>query len=142
MGVASSQLTQTSGQPPTHQPRARSRAVQSVPWVTESSDVRVFSLFPDEASLRDVPHAEHREKWRPWEVVGLRVYHFMDDNCSHLRQDSEGEDNDEDAAECLLKHRVQRLTCEVTTSESQRPRQAEVMRANDHPQGQLGGRSA
>ena len=52
---------------------------------------------------------------------------------SQLGQDSEEEDDDEDAAECLLKPRVQRLTCEATTSEPQRTRQAEVRRANDHP---------
>ena len=43
--VTSASLTQTLGQPPTHQPRARSRAVQGVPWASECSDVRVIS-FP------------------------------------------------------------------------------------------------
>ena len=49
-----------------------------------------------------------------------------------LRQDSAEEDDHEDAAECLPKHRVQRLTCKATTSEPQSPKQAEVPRANDH----------
>ena len=41
-------------------------------------------------------------------------------NFSQLRQDSEEEDDDEDAAECLRKQ----LNCEATTSESQSPKRA------------------
>ena len=69
-------------------------------------------------------------------VVGnLWVNHFVDDQrVPQLRQDSEEEDDDEDAAECLQQRRVQRLTCEATTSGPQRPRQAEVTRASDHTQ--------
>ena len=39
---------------------------------------------------------------------------------------TEKKDDDEDAAECLSKHRAQRLCCEATTSESQRLQQAGV----------------
>ena len=39
---------------------------------------------------------------------------------------TEKKDDDEDAAECLPKHQVQRLTCEATVSD----RQAEVMHAS------------
>ena len=57
------------------------------------------------------------------DIVGggwTRGLHFMETNVS-ARQDSAEEDDDEDAAECLPKHRVPRLTCEATTSEPQRP---------------------
>ena len=144
--------TQTLGQPPTHRARARSRAVQNVPSIKECSDVRVF-LFPDEAGLRErlsqdrwgraraLPTHQpspddvhlfstcapsHMRVTAKGDIVGggwTRGLHFMETNVS-ARQDSAEEDDDEDAAECLPKHRVPRLTCEATMSEPQRPRQA------------------
>ena len=60
--------TETLSQPRTHQPRARSRAVHSVPWVKECSDVRVISFPPmrlTRASVYLRIGAVGRERFRP-----------------------------------------------------------------------------
>ena len=60
--------------------------------------------------LRSIPHARDRERWRLWEPAwdsGSSTSWMT--NVSQLRQDSKEGDDDEDAAECLPKHRVQRL---------------------------------
>ena len=49
--------------PTKHKPWANSRAVQSVPWVKECSDVRVFP-FPDEAGSRESPSQDRRRRAR------------------------------------------------------------------------------
>ena len=52
--------TQTLAQPPTHQPRARSRAVQSVPWTKKCSDVCQGSESSLHKNMREVINEHHK----------------------------------------------------------------------------------